>query len=204
MKYLIGAGGHATVLCDIAEEQNIRLDGVFISPNAKNITELPVIDDIINIEKYPNDEFILAFGNIKARMKLQKELEGKIKWFSLIDKSARISKHASIGVGVVIMPNVVINSGVYIGDHSIINTAAIVEHQTTIEKHVHVSPKGTICGNCTIGEGSWIGAGATVRDGIKVGKSSIIGLGAAVIDDIPDKVTAVGVPAKVKKMRGTK
>lgn len=34
---------------------------------------------------------------------------------------------------------------------------------------------------------------------VRMGKDSVIGAGAAVIDDIPDNVTAMGVPAKVIK-----
>lgn len=204
MKYLIGAGGHATVLHDIAQKIDIEIDGVFISPGAKNITSLPIIDDILNIEKYQNDEFILAFGNIEARKKFQKKFEGKINWFSLIDKSAIICKDVSLGIGIAIMPRAIINSGATIGNHTIINTGSIIEHGCVIQDHAHVSPGSTICGNCTIGEGTWIGAGTTIINEINVGNSSIIGAGATVIRDIPDNVLAVGNPAKVKKLRGAK
>jgi len=37
---------------------------------------------------------------------------------------------------------------------------------------------------------------------VKIGRNVIIGAGAAVIDDLPDNVTAVGVPAKVLKQHG--
>lgn len=39
----------------------------------------------------------------------------------------------------------------------------------------------------------------SVIQGVKIGKGAIIDAGAVVIDDIPDDVTAVGVPAKVSK-----
>ena len=39
--------------------------------------------------------------------------------------------------------------------------------------------------------------GASVLDQINVGQSSMIGAGAVVTKDLPDKVVALGVPAKV-------
>ena len=43
----------------------------------------------------------------------------------------------------------------------------------------------------------WIGAGATVTQGVTIGENSIIAAGAVVTKDIPPNVIAAGVPAKV-------
>ncbi len=51
----------------------------------------------------------------------------------------------------------------------------------------------------TIGEGSWIGEGATVS--ADVGKHCVIGAGAVVTKPVPDYAVALGVPAKVVKFR---
>lgn len=56
-------------------------------------------------------------------------------------------------------------------------------------------------GPVSIGEGSWIGASATVLDGVNIGKGCVIGAGALVTADIPDYGIAVGVPAKVIRLR---
>jgi acetyltransferase-like isoleucine patch superfamily enzyme len=57
-------------------------------------------------------------------------------------------------------------------------------------------------GPISIGEGSWIGASATVLDGVTIGKGCVVGAGALVTADIPDYGVAVGVPAKVIRVRG--
>jgi virginiamycin A acetyltransferase len=51
----------------------------------------------------------------------------------------------------------------------------------------------------TIGEGSWIGEGATVS--ADVGRHCVIGSGAVVTKPIPDFAIALGVPAKVIRFR---
>jgi len=48
----------------------------------------------------------------------------------------------------------------------------------------------------TIGNGTWIGIGSSVIQGITIGSGVTIGAGAAVVDDIADGLVAVGVPAR--------
>lgn len=198
-KYLIGAGGHASVISDIAKKQGILLNGVFIDENAKNITNLELIDSIKNIENYINDEFLLAFGNLNIRQSLEKDLSLKnIKWFSLIDCNAIICEDVKIGIGTVVMPGAIINAGAVIGNHVIINTGVIVEHGCIIEDHVHISPRSVICGNSKVGFGTWVGAGSTIINEISIGNNAIIGAGSVVVRDVLDNEEVMGVPAHKK------
>lgn len=52
-----------------------------------------------------------------------------------------------------------------------------------------------------IGDNVQIGAGAKVLGNIKIGSNSVIGANAVVINDIPENSIAVGIPAKVKKLK---
>ena len=97
------------------------------------------------------------------------------------------------------MQGAIIQSCSEIGRHCIINTGASVGHDCKIHDFVHISPHATLCGNVTVGEGTWVGAGTVVIPGVKIGKWSIIGAGSVVIKDIPDQVLAVGNPCKVIK-----
>ena len=56
-------------------------------------------------------------------------------------------------------------------------------------------------GSIVIGDDVWLGAGAVVLDGVRIGKGCIVGAGAVVTKNLPDYAIAVGVPAKVTKMR---
>jgi len=56
-------------------------------------------------------------------------------------------------------------------------------------------------GPVSIGEGTWIGASATILDGVSIGKGCVIGAGSLVTKDVPDYAMAVGVPAKVIRYR---
>jgi acetyltransferase-like isoleucine patch superfamily enzyme len=48
-----------------------------------------------------------------------------------------------------------------------------------------------------VGAGAWLGAGAKVLDGVQVGANAIIGAGAVVRHSVPEKATAVGIPARI-------
>ncbi len=52
-----------------------------------------------------------------------------------------------------------------------------------------------------IGDDVWIGAGAMVLPGVRIGKGSVIGAGSVVLENIPEKVIAGGIPARVIKSR---
>ena len=49
----------------------------------------------------------------------------------------------------------------------------------------------------TVGDGAWLGAGAKVLDGVEIGANAVIGAGAVVRESVPERATAVGVPARV-------
>jgi acetyltransferase-like isoleucine patch superfamily enzyme len=49
----------------------------------------------------------------------------------------------------------------------------------------------------SVGDGAWLGAGAKVLDGVDIGANAVIGAGAVVRESVPERATAVGVPARV-------
>jgi len=49
-----------------------------------------------------------------------------------------------------------------------------------------------------IGDGVWIGSNTVILPGVVIGKGTVVGAGSVVLEDLPENVVAVGVPAKVK------
>lgn len=49
----------------------------------------------------------------------------------------------------------------------------------------------------SIGRNVWIGAGATVLQGVTIGDDSVVAAGAVVVDDVPAATLVAGVPARV-------
>lgn len=85
---------------------------------------------------------------------------------------------------------------VYIDSYSTI--AAEVTMNNGWHDSVSLEPDAGII---TIGKGCWIGHRASIVGKVTIGNNAIIGAGALVINDIPNNAIAVGVPAKVIKIR---
>ena len=47
-----------------------------------------------------------------------------------------------------------------------------------------------------VGDGAWLGHGVFVGPGVRIGRGSVIGANAVVLEDVPDRAIAVGVPAR--------
>jgi len=54
-----------------------------------------------------------------------------------------------------------------------------------------------LAGNVHVGEFSFFGANAVIREGVKIGKNVLVGAGSVVIKDVPDNQIVVGNPAKI-------
>ena len=88
---------------------------------------------------------------------------------------------------------------VKVGEACIVNSIAVLEHDCVLADAVHISPAASLAGGVIVDEASWIGIGAVVIQLKKIGKNVMVGAGAAVVTDLPDNVTAVGVPASIIK-----
>jgi len=58
-----------------------------------------------------------------------------------------------------------------------------------------------LAGHVEVGEGSHIGIGVSIIQGIKIGKWCTIGAGAVIIKDVTDGATIVGNPRKIIKIK---
>jgi acetyltransferase-like isoleucine patch superfamily enzyme len=57
-------------------------------------------------------------------------------------------------------------------------------------------------GDIVLEDDVWLGLGVAVLEGVHIGKGAVIGAGAVVTKDIPPYAIAVGIPARVIRMRG--
>lgn len=183
---LYGASGHAKVVKDI-----VIANGDMVS---KFIDDNPLLDSLhgIRVEHSygeTSERLIIAIGDNATRKKIVEHLSAN--YGTVIHPTAIVSGSVLIREGTVVMQAAVIQADARIGRHCIINTASI-DHECRIEDYVHVSPHATLCGNVSVGEGSWIGAGATLLQGIRVGRWCVVGAGSVVTRDVPDYTRVVG------------
>ena len=194
---LYGASGHAKVVIDCIFANKVDIKGIFDdNPDLKFLNDVKVIGTYQH-DQLPNEKIIISIGDNLTR----KEVSQKVKhtFGKAIHPSAIISEFAQIDDGTVIFHRSIVQSGCSVGKHCILNTMSSIDHDCVLEDFVHISPNAVLCGNVKVGEGTLIGAGASVIPGIHIGKWCVIGAGAAIIDDVPDHTVVVGVPGRVVK-----
>lgn len=191
--YLFGASGHAKVIIDILKASGENIEGL-VDDNLQidHLMDYKVLHNRIDISPV-----IVSIGLNAVRKKVVEKLTGK--FGKAIHPTAIISDTVTVGEGSVIMQGAIIQSCANIGKHCIINTGASVDHECIVEDFAHISPHSTLCGNVSVGEGTWIGAGSIIIPGVKIGKWCVIGAGSVVTKDIPDGMLAVGNRCKIIK-----
>lgn len=111
--------------------------------------------------------------------------------------TARVSGRAHLGEGCVISPFVSISTKTTLGEQVFVNRGVLIGHHTRIGDYCSLQPGANIAGLVTIGPRTYIGMGAIVRDRVTIGEGCVIGAGAVVTKDLPDRVLALGVPARI-------
>ena len=174
---LIGGGGHCKAVIDVLElEGRFNIIGIIDKSEliGKNNLDYQIIgndSDLNNLIKHCNNALI-TIGQINSpqlRIKLfNRVLKSGFTLPSIISPRAYVSKKAHIGLGSVIMHDVVVNAGAVVGDNCIINTKSIVEHGSKIGNNCHISTNAVINGDVTVGDGSFIGSGVVTKEGISI------------------------------------
>jgi acetyltransferase-like isoleucine patch superfamily enzyme len=77
-----------------------------------------------------------------------------------------------------------------------VNTGATVDHDCTLESFCHLAPGVHLCGGVCVGEGALLAVGSSAVPNVRIGAWATIGAGAVVVEDLPNEVVAVGLPAK--------
>lgn len=196
---IIGAGGHGKVCANIAEDMQIW-DEIHFLDDYKNghINGHRILGPIaLNDLSFDHSDFFVGLGDSKIRENLMNKLRSNNAFIAtLIHSTAHVSKYASIGLGSVIMPNAILNTNVRCGQGVIVNSGAIVEHDSSVHDYAHLSPGVTLSGGVTIGEHTWVGTGSTVINNINISKNILIGAHSLVINNLNEKGTYYGVPVQ--------
>lgn len=205
---ILGYGGHGKSVADtIISQGKYKIVGYtdIEDKQQDNITYLGSDNKLEEIFASGVDNAVLGIG-FMGKSLIRNELYEKAKYIgfhfpSIIDPTASIAINAVIKEGAFVGKRAVVNADAIVGKTCIINTGAIIEHECVVGDFAHVSVGAIMCGQAEIGENTFIGANATVLQRVKICSGSVIGAGSVVVKNIPKDCTAVGVPAKVIKMR---
>ena len=205
---IIGAGGHGREVADILRDQarhnpDLTVLG-FIDENERlhgqMINDVPVLGYWSWFEGVDRTEMgvVCAVGSPENRKRLVEHASSiGLSFINAVSPLAHLSPYAKVGEGLMMFPHSFASTNSVIGDHTVVNVGATISHDTEIGRYATLNPGVHLAGNVTIGEGCYIGVGSNIINGISIGSWTTVGAGAVVVKDLPDAVTAVGVPARV-------
>jgi sugar O-acyltransferase (sialic acid O-acetyltransferase NeuD family) len=202
---VIGAGGHALVLLDALTLNGAKVIGltdVDPSRRARTVLGHPVLGGDEVLRKYSPDSLLLvnglgSVGSVALRRSVYETFcRAGYRFASVIHASATIARSAVLAQGVQVMAGAVIQPEVSVGENTIVNTGAAVDHGCRVDAHVHLAPGVTLSGDVVIGNETHVGSGATVIQGVRIGARCNVAAGAVVLSDVADGTTVAGVPAR--------
>ncbi len=202
---VIGAGGHAKVCIELLHAMGEKV--AFCVGNGSDSPDLclgiPVLkgdDNLTHLRKQGHFRAFVAVGSNSLRARLGTiAADHGYQLVNAVSPHAIISPSAKLGIGIAVMAGAVINADVSIGDFSIINTGATIDHDCRIGKAVHIAPQCALAGNVIVGDYSFLGIGTKVIPETQIGQQVITGAGAVVVSHIESGSKAVGVPAKATR-----
>jgi sugar O-acyltransferase (sialic acid O-acetyltransferase NeuD family) len=208
---IIGTGGFGREVLDVLEAVNqvsptYEIMGFITEPGFQEagdlINDTPVLGYYDWLESHRHEvKAICGVGSPPTRKRLiEKAVSIGVEFFSVVHPSAILTRWVTMGSGTIITAGCILTNQITLGNHVHVNLDCTIGHDAILEDYVTVSPGVHVSGNVTLKTGSFIGTGANLIEGKTVGEWSVIGAGSVVVKDIPQNVTAVGIPASpIKK-----
>lgn len=202
---LIGSGGHAREVAEIAEHAHLMGQGGpvlgYLDEDAERhgseVLGYPVLGGMDWLAERRNEvEVLIAIGKASIRRRIAEQLGAQTRYATVISPLAHLSKHCQIGEGTVVFPMVVVSNLAQVGKHVQLNTACSLSHDAEVGDYCSIFPGALITGGAKLGEEVTLGTNASVIPYKSIGSGTEVGAGACVVNDLPGGVTAVGVPAK--------
>jgi sugar O-acyltransferase (sialic acid O-acetyltransferase NeuD family) len=193
-KALIGAGGFAreikahmgdiTIKCFV-DDQYWKENNEFIFPLSQ-----------FNPYEY---EVIVAIGDSKDRYDIIQRLPKETQYYTFIHPTALILDNVEIGEGSFIGAYSILTTNIKIGKHALLNRANHIGHDTIIGDFFSIMPGAIISGNVRIYDCVYIGTNSSIKEKISIHSFVTIGLNTGVVKSIKEPGTYIGTPSiKIK------
>jgi sugar O-acyltransferase (sialic acid O-acetyltransferase NeuD family) len=202
---LVGSSGHAKVIIDIVEKEG-RYKIVGLIDAFRRIGETTLGYSVLGLEivpklivEYDLKGIIIAIGDNSVRASVAAKIVDicpELPFVSAVHPSASIGKEATIGAGTVVMAGAVVNPCCYVGQLCILNTKALLDHDSVMGDFSSLASGVTTGGNCRIGSYSAVSIGAVLRHGITIGEHCVVGGGSFVLKNVDPFSVVYGTPAQ--------
>jgi sugar O-acyltransferase (sialic acid O-acetyltransferase NeuD family) len=201
---IIGGGGHGKVVADLARALGHPVAG-FIDADEGRIGQTvlgaPVLGTMNRLEHIARAQNVttaaVAIGDNRVRLEHAVEVRrAGLTLATLVHPSATVAESATLGEGTVVCAGGRVCVEARIGRACIVNTNAVVDHECVLGEAVHICPAAALAGRVEVGDGTFVGIGASVIQCLRLGAWATVGAGAVVVRDVEANTTVVGCPAR--------
>lgn len=202
---IIGAGGHATSVADVAVAAGFRLS-CFIDPARVGQTHLGVLV-LAALDQALSDRsasFAIAVGDNFLREKIWRETSRQLQlnaFPALIHPRAHVSSFSAVGPGSVVMAGATIGANTKVGNFCIVNTQAALDHDNYLGDFASIAPGAVTGGGVTLGERAAIGIGAAIKHNVSIGADVVVGAQSYLNKDSDGPCVMYGTPARLIRVR---
>jgi sugar O-acyltransferase (sialic acid O-acetyltransferase NeuD family) len=204
---VIGCGGHGREVAALIQnflltpgEQLLGFLDDNITLQGKTLAGLPVLGPVGWISQVGRPmKVAMGLGVSKARNSAVQRIKNfgvDIQFPVLIHPTALIGPRVAIGDGVLIQAGCILTCDIEVGPFAVLNVGVSLSHDSKVGPFATLAPGSRLAGGATVGFCTEVGMGTHIIQNHHVGDRTQTGALAAVVRDLPDDITAVGVPAR--------
>ena len=151
---------------------------------------------------YPPSECMMfvAIGytrmNAVRREKYQAARAAGYRLASYVSSHCRYLSSTPPGDNCMIFEDNTIQPFVTIGNNVTVWSGSVIAHDSVIEDHCFLAPRVAVAGHVRIGERSFIGINATIRNSVTIAPQTLVGAGALIVKDTAAKGVYLSSPAR--------
>ena len=142
---------------------------------------------------------MVAVANSQERKRIVEKLPKETTYFTFIHPTALLMENVTIGEGSFVGAHSILTTNIKIGKHAILNRGNQIGHDSVIGNYFSAMPGAIVSGNVNISSNVYMGNNSSIREKIHVSSNVIIGSNATVVKNIVTSGIYIGVPAKLKK-----
>lgn len=186
---IYGASGFGREVAWLCESCGLSVACYIDDDHRKHGIELhgiPVLDLESALQRFPGSETVVAVGNPSAREKIAAKLQARgLQLSNLIHPGVQMSRHITVGRGVMICAGSILTTDIVVGDNVQINLNCTIGHDVVMGDHTTLAPGVNVSGWVHFGRSVYVGTGASFVNGTKdapliIGDNVVIGAGACV------------------------